>query len=114
MIEACDLDGVELISTTWQEAVPNLIEQNTKFDTIWFDTFIFAGEKCFEDEWCNFASIIPDLLNEGGVASMFMFKFPNRRKIKLQNYFKDFTEYKTKMTTPNSHYENHEFLYWKK
>ena len=114
VIEICDLNGVQLIFTTWQEAIPNLIEQNIKFDTIWFDTFIFNGEECFEDEWCNFASTVPNLLNDDGIVSMFMFKFPNHRKIKLQNYFKDFTEYKTKMTTPNSHYENHEFLYWKK
>ena len=34
VIETCDLNGVQLIFTTWQEAIPNLIEQNIKFDTI--------------------------------------------------------------------------------
>jgi hypothetical protein len=77
--EMCDLENVEMICSTWQEAIPKLIEGNRKFDTIWFDTYMFQGKECFQDEWINFISYIDELLSVGGVFSMFTNNFPKRK-----------------------------------
>lgn len=105
IVEMCDLEDVEMIHSTWQDYVPKLIEQKRKFDTIWFDTFLFNGPCCFKYEWDDFTSYVDDLLEVNGIISMFTNKFP-KHFIKNIKTSLDMFKLQTQMI------DEYELLFW--
>tara|TARA_R100000008_G_C3585891_1_gene172236 strand:- start:2380 stop:3015 length:636 start_codon:yes stop_codon:yes gene_type:complete len=71
VIELCDLDNVTLIENTWQNAIPTLTNEGKTYDCIWFDTYRFEGNNCFQEEWLAFLSVAESLLNDNGIISLF-------------------------------------------
>ena len=113
VVDKCTLTNVELITSTWQDAVPKLIQEKKKFDTIYFDTYIFNADICFEDEWLNFAANADQLLEEGGTVSFFTHNFPEYLINKLKNKLTHLTEHE-KFLNVDRVWNNSQLLYWTK
>ena len=49
--------------------VKDFIKEDKKFDSIYFDTYVFDYEKY--PQWASFTKIVPKLLNPNGIYSYF-------------------------------------------
>lgn len=61
--------GFDVYCGKWEDVVKTLISDGKKFDSIYFDTFLFNVKK--EPQWSAFSRIVPQLLNSGGIYSYF-------------------------------------------
>ena len=61
--------GFDVVCDKWENKVLEYIENDKKFDAIYFDTFVFDFKK--NPQWAPFTKLVPQLLKTGGIYSFF-------------------------------------------
>ena len=61
--------GFDVVCDKWENQVGKYIEEEKKFDAIYFDTFVFDFKE--NPQWGPFTKIVPEILKTGGIYSFF-------------------------------------------
>ena len=61
--------GFDVLCGKWEDIVDGFIDEGRKFDSIYFDTFVFDYEK--HPQWGPFTHLVPKLLKPNGIYSYF-------------------------------------------
>ena len=61
--------GFDVFCGKWEDIVKDFIKDGKRFDSIYFDTYVFDYEKY--PQWAPFTHIVPKLLNPNGIYSYF-------------------------------------------
>jgi len=61
--------GFDVYCSKWEDKVEDFIKEGKKFDSIYFDTYVFDYEKY--PQWGPFTKLVPKLLNPNGIYSYY-------------------------------------------